>query len=402
MPDVITWTIISAPGPHDESRVISAIERGFEIWEEHNPELSFNQISEGGDILIHWKIEPNPNSLGSALETRQFKGIITLQIGNYNCEGTYVEYHSDSLTDTTMHEIGHILGLEHHIDPEHLMYGIDEFTQDPFDTLGYSIPEGLPNDGYFVGEILLRDRLDKLAQELDVLAQELDVLAQERNELDQKMNDILDRVGITQEEYFSIGGPVDIVDAINPLVNKYNQSVNKSEQLWSKYNLLKYEFDLIKEKITCYHTPTLTPPNLTLQIKEQQASIDSLTKIIVNLMNRIATLENNTSNLPDTLTVDAIIRPTFNSHVLGCEDTLQGCFIPPVTTINVGEVVSFLNTDIATHTFNAGNFGDTTREFNSGSIMAGTSFEYQTTTVGNIPYHCIFHPWMVGLIIVQE
>ena len=34
--------------------------------------------------------------------------------------------------------------------------------------------------------------------------------------------------------------------------------------------------------------------------------------------------------------------------------------------------------------------------------MAGSSFEWTPDTVGEIPYFCMVHPWMQGLIIVQE
>jgi predicted secreted protein with PEFG-CTERM motif len=34
--------------------------------------------------------------------------------------------------------------------------------------------------------------------------------------------------------------------------------------------------------------------------------------------------------------------------------------------------------------------------------MAANSFEFTPTAVGEIPYFCMVHPWMIGLIIVQE
>jgi predicted secreted protein with PEFG-CTERM motif len=34
--------------------------------------------------------------------------------------------------------------------------------------------------------------------------------------------------------------------------------------------------------------------------------------------------------------------------------------------------------------------------------MAGNSFEWSPDTVGEVPYFCMVHPWMVGLIVVQE
>ena len=34
--------------------------------------------------------------------------------------------------------------------------------------------------------------------------------------------------------------------------------------------------------------------------------------------------------------------------------------------------------------------------------MAGSAFEWSPDTVGEYPYFCMVHPWMQGVIIVQE
>jgi len=34
--------------------------------------------------------------------------------------------------------------------------------------------------------------------------------------------------------------------------------------------------------------------------------------------------------------------------------------------------------------------------------MAGSTFEWSPTEVGTVPYFCMVHPWMQGIIIVQE
>ena len=87
----------------------------------------------------------------------------------------------------------------------------------------------------------------------------------------------------------------------------------------------------------------------------------------------------------------------------GCEETAEGCFIPSTATVDVGGKVIMSNTDTAAHTFTAGNPADgPSGEFDTGLLMAGNSFEYTADTVGEIPYFCMVHPWMTGLIIVQE
>ena len=55
------------------------------------------------------------------------------------------------------------------------------------------------------------------------------------------------------------------------------------------------------------------------------------------------------------------------------------------------------------HTFIAGTveYGPS-GVFDSGLALAGSSFEYTADTVGEIPHYCIVHPWMAGLIVVQD
>ena len=56
-PSEITWILVSSPGPDDEERIINSIQRGFDIWEEHNQSLNFTRISDHeytADINVHW------------------------------------------------------------------------------------------------------------------------------------------------------------------------------------------------------------------------------------------------------------------------------------------------------------------------------------------------------------
>ena len=83
--------------------------------------------------------------------------------------------------------------------------------------------------------------------------------------------------------------------------------------------------------------------------------------------------------------------------------TAEGCFIPKEATVDVGGKVIFSNTDTAAHTFTAGAAtGGPAGEFDSGLVMAGSSYEWTPTAAGEVPYFCMVHPWMTGLIVVQE
>jgi len=86
-----------------------------------------------------------------------------------------------------------------------------------------------------------------------------------------------------------------------------------------------------------------------------------------------------------------------------CVDVEYGCFVPGTATIDVGGKIIFSNTDSAAHTFSAGTAADgPTGEFDTSMVMAGNSYEWTADVAGEIPYFCMVHPWMNGLIIVQE
>jgi predicted secreted protein with PEFG-CTERM motif len=100
---------------------------------------------------------------------------------------------------------------------------------------------------------------------------------------------------------------------------------------------------------------------------------------------------------------EVTISAASGSSSVGCETTPEGCYIPKEATVDVGGKVIFSNTDTAAHTFTAGTAaGGPSGEFDSGLAMAGSSFEWTPTATGEVPYFCMVHPWMVGLIVVQE
>ncbi len=85
----------------------------------------------------------------------------------------------------------------------------------------------------------------------------------------------------------------------------------------------------------------------------------------------------------------------------------DGCYAPSTVTVDVGGVVIFSNTDVRLHTFTSfTDLSDTTigTEFGltEGIIRPGESFEWIPKIVGDVTYFCMIHPWMQGLIIVQE
>ena len=100
---------------------------------------------------------------------------------------------------------------------------------------------------------------------------------------------------------------------------------------------------------------------------------------------------------------EVTISTVSGSNTPGCEDTAAGCFIPKEATVDVGGKVIFSNTDTAAHTFTAGTAElGPSGAFDSSLVVAGSSFEWTPTTAGKVPFFCMVHPWMAGLIVVQE
>jgi predicted secreted protein with PEFG-CTERM motif len=100
---------------------------------------------------------------------------------------------------------------------------------------------------------------------------------------------------------------------------------------------------------------------------------------------------------------EVTVIPASGSGAPGCEETAEGCYIPEEATVDVGGKVIFSNTDTAAHTFTSGVATEgPSGVFDSSLVMAGSSYEWTPTAVGEVPYFCMVHPWMTGLIVVQE
>ena len=84
-----------------------------------------------------------------------------------------------------------------------------------------------------------------------------------------------------------------------------------------------------------------------------------------------------------------------------------GCYTPVTATVDVGGVVTMINTDpTGVHTFTSGTVDGFAPSpdlvFDTSVLMSGDSFEWIPTQVGEQPYYCMLHTWMIGTIIVQE
>ncbi|MGI0002774.1 MAG: PEFG-CTERM sorting domain-containing protein [Nitrosopumilaceae archaeon] len=82
------------------------------------------------------------------------------------------------------------------------------------------------------------------------------------------------------------------------------------------------------------------------------------------------------------------------------------CFIPYEVTIDVGGEVTWTNDDTLPHTVTNGDLSvdpdNVGTIFDSGLLMAGKTSSHKFDAAGEYPYFCMVHPWMKGIVIVQE
>ncbi len=74
-------------------------------------------------------------------------------------------------------------------------------------------------------------------------------------------------------------------------------------------------------------------------------------------------------------------------------------FYPNTITVVLGvnNTVVWTNNDTSPHTVTSNS-----AEFNSGNMAPGQSYSYTFTAAGTYEYHCTYHPWMVGTVIVKS
>jgi plastocyanin len=71
-------------------------------------------------------------------------------------------------------------------------------------------------------------------------------------------------------------------------------------------------------------------------------------------------------------------------------------YSPDQVSVKMGTRVVWTNSGAVAHTVTA----DDGTSFDSGSIDPKTSFALTATAAGTFAYHCTFHPWMKGTLVV--
>ena len=169
------------PKTADEAIVNGALSAAMSQWGRKNPDFRMEIYPQlEPDLMIKWREVELKDELGHAeIDSLNYPGVgyMEISLGNYDCNGDYVLQDRNMLTNTIMHEIGHALGLGHHPDENHLMYGDDDFTQQNFDTLGLKIPKKLEQN--YIGQAELNKELVSLDKKMGENADKLEKMTKD-------------------------------------------------------------------------------------------------------------------------------------------------------------------------------------------------------------------------------
>jgi plastocyanin len=75
----------------------------------------------------------------------------------------------------------------------------------------------------------------------------------------------------------------------------------------------------------------------------------------------------------------------------------QQTFAPAKMVVAPGATVSWINDDTVPHSVTADD-----GRFDSGPILPGQSFKWTAATVGDVAYHCLYHPSMTATVTVRK
>jgi len=106
---------------------------------------------------------------------------------------------------------------------------------------------------------------------------------------------------------------------------------------------------------------------------------------------------------PKTETVsDKIIEITLNSSVPGCELDMT-CYSTYEQNISGGEIILWKNIDSTAHTVTSGSPDEgKSNYFDSKIIVPLNNFSHKFDDSGSFSYFCELHPWMTGLVSVNN
>jgi plastocyanin len=187
----------------------------------------------------------------------------------------------------------------------------------------------------------------------------------------------------------------------------------KTDSLFPKTNLVKLCINMGVAVLFTLSISALLSISLALSVEEKgQNNNNNNSKVHVLAYNHSSTAltiispsnstEEDMSN--KTMTATTATKATSTNKVLIGEEESEKPFNPSTMNITTGDIITWKNNDVEIHTVTSGSSEDETnkgKEFDSGNLNPGQSFEHTFIKAGTYNYFCIIHPLMTGIVNVK-
>ena len=108
-------------------------------WNASNPKHTLEIVGFSLNTIKIVKVL-NYTMPGHTITTSLITKDVVISEGVIDCKGDFQQRTKETLIWTLYHEIGHLVGLGHTKDLNHLMYGVNPSPTEPFNDLGFNIP----------------------------------------------------------------------------------------------------------------------------------------------------------------------------------------------------------------------------------------------------------------------
>ena len=237
---VISYSVESIPDVSNKQTIQNTVDNAFMSWEEENDNLVFEKTTTLSDIQIKWQTVASPNHVGLATYYEKYKGVITIGLGKFDCTNNFVQYDQNLLHQTIMHEIGHILGLGHHPEETHLMYGPEGLDLKGINNFEYTIPEY--QDGFFEGYIQLENNYDFLNSKLEDVSNEIEELEKQESVMILEYEKIISK----------LENDIQYIPKVNLMEKELAQLNYQINSFYDEYNTIVYDMNEIVDEMSCF------------------------------------------------------------------------------------------------------------------------------------------------------